>query len=396
MENTMLCRCKYLKRLNDKKNALTPAKLVYLDNCATTPVDPMVLRALEDACRKTWGNPSSIHLAGLEAAKLLDQCRIDIGDFLGAPAEKVYFCSGATEALSTVIKGFNPDSFRFITTCIEHTALLSPLQHLKKKGFDVKFLKVNSSGKIYLDELEKLIKDKPSVFFYSPINHETGSIQPIKEIYQLKKNYNLIVVTDGVQAVTRLAPAEWRDFYDITALGAHKFYAPKGTGLFAVKDKNIKLRKRSHSSRQEGGFSPGTQNMPGIAACAGAIKLLSDDELHRQKTLHSEGLKILLNEVPQIEINTPSSSTTGILNISLMGKNADSMEELIMALAEEQICISRFSACNGKIKIPSKILTEMGLSYERAATSLRISCGRFNNRDDYFRLARFLKKWQNR
>jgi cysteine desulfurase len=136
--------------------------------------------------------------------------------------------------------------------------------------------------------------------------------------------------------------------------------------------------------------------MPGIAACAGAIKLLSDDELHRQKTLHSEGLKILLNEVPQIEINTPSSSTTGILNISLMGKNADSMEELIMALAEEQICISRFSACNGKIKIPSKILTEMGLSYERAATSLRISCGRFNNRDDYFRLARFLKKWQNR
>jgi cysteine sulfinate desulfinase/cysteine desulfurase-like protein len=113
MENTMLCRCKYLKRLNDKKNALTPAKLVYLDNCATTPVDPMVLRALEDACRKTWGNPSSIHLAGLEAAKLLDQCRIDIGDFLRAPAEKVYFCSGATEALSTVIKGFNPDSFRF-------------------------------------------------------------------------------------------------------------------------------------------------------------------------------------------------------------------------------------------------------------------------------------------
>ena len=392
----MLCRCKYLKRLNDKKNALTPAKLVYLDNCATTPVDPMVLRTLEDACRKTWGNPSSIHLAGLEAAKLLDQCRIDIGDFLGAPAEKVYFCSGATEALSTVIKGFNPDSFRFITTCIEHTALLSPLQHLKKKGFDVKFLKVDSSGQIYLDELEKLIKDKPSVFFYSPINHETGSIQPVEEIYRLKQNHDLTIVTDGVQAVTRLAPAEWRDFYDITTLGAHKFYAPKGTGLFAVKDKNIKLRKRRHSSRQEGGFFPGTQNIPGIAACTAAIKLLSDDELHRQKTLHSEGLKILLTEVPQIEINTPSSSTTGILNISLMGKNADSMEELIMALAEEQICISRFSACNGKIKIPSKILTEMGLSYERAATSLRISCGRFNNRDDYFRLARFLKKWQNR
>ncbi|MEE1290981.1 MAG: aminotransferase class V-fold PLP-dependent enzyme [Spirochaetota bacterium] len=392
----MLCRCKYLKRLNDKKNALTPAKLVYLDNCATTPVDPMVLRTLEDACRKTWGNPSSIHLAGLEAAKLLDQCRIDIGDFLGAPAEKVYFCSGATEALSTIVKGFNPDSFRFISTVTEHSALISPLRHLQKKGCNVNFLKVGSDGQIHLEELEKLLKNGPAVFFYSPINHETGSIQPTKEIYQLKKKYDLTIVTDGVQAVTRLSKEKWQPYYDIIALGAHKFYAPKGTGILAVKNKDIRLHRFRQGSRQEGGFFPGTQNMPGIAACSAALKLLSDDELRRLKILHNEGLEILQREVSQFVINTPPESQTGILNISLTGKNTGSMEELIMALADEQICISRFSACNGKIKIPSKILTKMGLSYERAATSLRISCGRFNNRDDYFRLARFLKKWQNR
>lgn len=392
----MLCRCKYLKRLNDRKNAATPAKLVYLDNCATTPVDPQVIGAMENACRKTWGNPSSIHLAGLEAAQLLDQCRIDIGDFLDCPPEKVYFCDSATNALFTIIKGFNPKKTHFISTVIEHTALISPLQYLKKKGCKVDFLKVDSNGQININEFEKLLKDEPTVFFYSPVNHETGSIQPIKDIYQLKKNHNLTIVMDGVQAITRLPAANWQPYYDIIALGAHKFYAPKGTGLFAIKNKEIKLHRFRHGGRQESGFFPGTQNMPGIAACAAAIKLLSDDELHRLKILHSEGLKILQNEVAQFEINTPSAGTTGILNISLMGKNTDSMEELIMSLADEQICVSRFSACTGKIKIPSLILTEMGFSYERAMTSLRISCGRFNNRDDFFRLARFLKKWQNR
>ena len=136
--------------------------------------------------------------------------------------------------------------------------------------------------------------------------------------------------------------------------------------------------------------------MPGIAACSAALKLLSDDELRRLKVLHNEGLEILQREVSQFVINTPPESQTGILNISLTGKNTGSMEELIMALADEQICISRFSACNGKIKIPSLILTEMGFSTERTLTSLRISCGRFNSRDDYFRLARFLKEWQKR
>lgn len=392
----MLCRCKYLKRLNDRKNSGTPAKLVYLDNCATTPVDPRVIGAMEAACRRNWGNPSSIHLAGLEAAKLLDNCRIEVGNFISCPPEKIYFCGSATDALFAAIKGFNPKKFHFITTVIEHSAITSPLRHLKSKGKNVDFLKVDSNGQICVGELEKLLKNKAAVFFYSPINHETGSIQPISEIYQLKKNYDLTIVMDAAQAVTRLPTEMWLPYYDITALGAHKFYAPKGTGILAVKNKNIKLNRFRHDSKQENGYFPGTQNMPGIAACAEAIKLLSDDEISRLRILHNEGLKILLNEVPGIEVNTPVGSQTGILNISLMGKNVGLMEELIMAMAEEQICVSRFSACNGRIKIPSKILTEMGFSHERAMTSLRISCGRFNSRDDFFRLARFLKNWQNK
>lgn len=392
----MLCRCKYLKRLNDRKNSGTPAKLVYLDNCATTPVDPHVIGAMEAACRRNWGNPSSIHLAGLEAAKLLDNCRIEVGNFISCPPEKIYFCGSATDALFAAIKGFNPKKFHFITTVIEHSAITSPLRRLKSKGKNVDFLKVDSNGQICVSELEKLLKNKATVFFYSPVNHETGSIQPISEIYQLKKNYDLTIVMDAAQAVARLPTEMWQPYYDITALGAHKFYAPKGTGILAVKNKNIKLNRFRHDSKQENGYFPGTQNMPGIAACAEAIKLLSDDEISRLRILHNEGLKILLNDVPGIEVNTPVGSQTGILNISLMGKNVDLMEELIMTMAEEQICVSRFSACNGRIKIPSKILTEMGFSYERAMTSLRISCGRFNNRDDFFRLARFLKNWQNK
>ncbi|MCH5149885.1 MAG: aminotransferase class V-fold PLP-dependent enzyme [Spirochaetales bacterium] len=392
----MLCRCKYLKRLNDKKNAETPTKLVYLDNCATTPVDPRVIGAMETACRKTWGNPSSIHLAGLEAAKLLDKCRIDVGTFLDCPPEKVYFCGSATDALFTVIKGFNPKKFHFITTAIEHSAIISPLLHLKNKGHNVDFLKVDSNGQICISEFEKLLKHKDAVFFYSPINHETGSIQSIREIYQLKKNYNVTIVMDAVQAVTRLTTEKWQPYYDIIVLGSHKFYAPKGTGLFAIKNKTSKLHKFRSGSKQEDGYFPGTQNIPGITACAEAIKLLSNDEISRLKILHTEGLKILQNEVPQFAVNTPSNSQTGILNISLMGKNVNLMEKLILTMAEEQICVSRFSACNGKIKIPSQILKEMGFSYERAMTSLRISCGRFNSRDDFFRLARFLKIWQNK
>lgn len=392
----MLCRCKYLNRLDQKLKSKISPKLVYLDNCATTPVDNRVLAAFEKCCKQTWGNPSSIHPAGLSAARLLDECKITIAKLFQCSADQIYFCSGGTEAIHGAVFGLKKKKRTFFAPTIEHSSILRPLEQLKKRGYPVSFLKVDSKGRISLSSLEKELKQGYyPVIFYSPVNHETGSLQWISELYQLKKHYPLTIVMDAVQTASRLEWQKWVPYCDILTLSSHKIYAPKGTGLLILRNKEIKLRPFRYGGKQEGGIFPGTQNVPGIAAATEALRILSQelpDELKILRTLSREGEEILQKETDAIEINTPENKAAGILNISL--KNVSDMENFIMELSLNGICLSRFSACHGRLKPPSEILLEMGYTETRASFSLRISCGRFNNRDDFFRLARFIKNYQ--
>ncbi len=391
----MLCRCKHMSQLEKKLSKSSLGKPVYLDYCASTPVDVRVLREFERYCTQVWGNPSSIHQAGLTSAKLLENAKITIGKTLATAPERIYFCSSATEAMHAALFGLRSKDTTFISTTIEHSSITRPLQRLKQRGFDVHFIPVDSSGKVQMLELEKRLQEsKKAVFAYSPVNHEVGSIQLCDEIYRLKQKYPLTVVIDGVQAITRLNPYLWIRNADFVTLSSHKFYSPKGTGILAVRDNNIKLRPFRYGGKQEGGLFPGTENVPNIAATARALELLvrEFDELSTiERTLTNEGIGILQKEIDGVVINTPQDNcATGIINISL--PQLKNIKDVVMSLSYEGICVSRFSACNGKLSGTSEILLAMERSRRVASTSLRISIGRFSSRDDFYRLARILKQ----
>ena len=225
----------------------------------------------------------------------------------------------------------------------------------------------------------------------SPVNHETGSIQPVKQLAEAAAACGVLVVLDGVQAAARLDPREWVPFADIFCISGHKLYAPKGTALLWKKP-SLRINPLRFGGGQEGGLFPGTENIPGAAALAEALKIMKKkqtEELRMLKSLDSDGIAILEKSGLRFRIESPAAHAPGVLCISL--DDCPDIEKLIFGLNQKNICISRFSACTENIDGNSKILTAMGVPAKRAAASIRISTGRFSCRDDYFKLAKALR-----
>ena len=384
----MACQCENLKRLEKKfgKHPITN-KPVYLDYAASTIPDLRTVAEFERICRTIIGNPSSFHYAGLLSAQELETSRETVASYLGWKPGEIYFCSGGTEALNTAIFGLRTKKSKFITTAIEHASIMKPVEYLAKKGFLTSIIPVDADGRINIEVLQnELDSSRENIFIYSPVNHETGSIQLIKEIFDAVKKVNGIVIIDAVQTMSKLLPNYWACYADCIALSSHKVYAPKGSGALCIK-KNIHIRPMRFGGNQENGLFPGTPNLPGIAAFAKSITILRDDFINDTAHLNglTQDLKNLLKklDVPVI-INSPETSVPGILNFSL--PSIDNIEKLIIFLTQKNISISRFSACSKTINIPSLILTKMGIDKERAMKSLRISLGKFSTRDDLFKL----------
>ncbi len=234
-------------------------------------------------------------------------------------------------------------------------------------------------------------RDKKIICVYSPVNHETGGIQPVKEIYSRIADAGGIVFADAVQAVPRLPLEEWIDYCDMFAMSSHKIYAPKGTGLLYKPD-SIQMKPVRDGGKQENGFFPGTENTPGIAAMSEAFTQLKkncDSEYKRLKILTSEGLSILTSLPHNIILESPSLRVPGVLCISL--PDIYDIEDFISFLIFNNICLSRFSACSDNIKGKSQVLTAMGRNEERASKSLRLSLGLYSKREDFYRLAEGIK-----
>ena len=399
----MACRCELRKKIKNAAVHWVPERTVYLDYNATTPVDPRVIGAFERACRRNWGNPSSLHSAGTAAWDELEKLYSAAADFFRTDADGFHLCSSGTEALSTALYGLaaRDKKLNLITSRIEHQAVAHTMFHLKRRspaaprGFSgrVVSLKVDGSGIIQPDELEKTLKDLgPSALVFSPVNHETGVIQPVKELSAAAEKHGALVILDAVQAAARLAPTQWAPYADIFCVSGHKLYAPKGTALL-WKNPDIRIRHLRFGGSQEGGLFPGTENIPGAAALSEALRLMKEtqEQDHRMlSTLNREGLAILENAGIEFSLESPEDSAPGVVCISL--KRAAEMEELLFGLNSRNICISRFSACSERLSGPSKILSEMGRPAGRAGRSLRIAAGRWSRRDDYFKLARALKE----
>jgi len=365
-----------------------------MDYNATTPVDPSIIGVFEQALRQYWQNPSSLHTGGLNAWELIESSRKKVAGFFNINKEDIFFSASGSEAIHAGITGYAEENNAcVITTPLEHHAILNLLQQHEKLKERHLIVKTDQDGKINLQDLETGLKTgKKFLIALSPVNHETGSIQPVKDIFALAKKYKAAVLLDVVQAAVRLDVSTWVDCCDMFAVSGHKLYAPKGSGFLCIKDK-IKIKPFRYGGSQENGIFPGTENVPAIAAFAESLvlyKKIFDQEIKRMRILTEEGFDILQNGRFGLIKESPADHVPGILCISLPW--VKNMEKLIFALSDKNICLTRFSACTTELNGPSEILTAMGRDAKRASTSVRISLGKWSKRGDFFILRKVLEE----
>ena len=374
-----------------------PERFVYLDYNATTPMRDEVVEEMIKVINA--GNPSSPHWSGREARAFLDSAREKVAEILGTEAYEIIFNSGATEGNNTVIKGIafyeikkNRTPF-FISTYVEHSSVLRPLEFVRELGAKVEFVKVDNYGIPDPDDFRKIIKKngKPSLISVMYVNNETGVILPLEEIIKIAKEYEVLVHSDIVQAVGKLEINLRKLGVDFATFSAHKIYGPKGTGVLYVK-KGTPLEPLIHGGKQEDGLRAGTQNVAGAVGLAKALEICTKEmkeenkrlrkiqELFERMVLEIDGTKI--NGHPEFRIPT----TSNVLFKGIEG------ETLMISLDLEGIAVSMGSACSAESKTPSHVLTAMGMTEEDAKSSIRFSFGFYTKEEDIFYTIEKLKE----
>ncbi|MFA6506875.1 MAG: aminotransferase class V-fold PLP-dependent enzyme [Treponemataceae bacterium] len=399
----MACGCGYRKRLREDRDVRRAIKTHYLDYCATTPSDPRTLGAFERACRANWANPSSAHACGIAAAERLDEYRLIVAKAFASSADGLSFCASGSEALHAGIWGLAAryPKLRFVTTATEHSSVRAPLRLLRSLGRDVRECRVDGDGRIDPDHLRGLIrapdidsetKNIPrTVLIYSPVNHETGTVQNVRVIWNTLIEADALAFIDAVQTAPRLQAADWAPYAHLFAVSAHKLYAPKGSACL-WKAPELKLRPFRYGGGQENGLFPGTENVPGIAAFAEAAKILAENlknERMMMNALERDFFTACEQRGVPVEKESAGDHAPGVFCLSFPW--ISDMEEFMTGLARKGVCVSRFSACSDRADGPSKTLLAMGRTKERAKRSLRIGLGRFSAREDVIALARSLE-----
>ena len=348
---------------------------IYLDNNATTALDPKVLEAMVEIYSKPL-NPSSIHHLGKEGKNLLSKAREQIGEFLGVLPETIIFTSSGTESMNLLIKGLYKGDGTILSTEIEHSCVYETIVDMEKKHTPVRFIKVDSKGAPELSEIESSIDASVTLMVFSAVYSETGAILDIKGLAHLAKKHQIPLILDGVAL---LGKESFTIDDGITAIGfsSHKFHGPKGVGLFYLAPKT-KCQKLMFGGHQEKDLRPGTENLEGIIGCAKAISLLKgrqgeiSDYLKNLRDLFESLLK---KDLPNVHINGEAARVSNTSNLYFDGIDN---ETLLLALDRKGICVSAGSACSSGAIEPSRILLKMGYERKRAKSSLRFSFSRFN------------------
>lgn len=370
---------------------------VYLDYAATTPLDPVVLRAMLPYLKKIFGNPSSIHGPGQEALVAMENSRKTTADFLGADPQEIVFTGSATEANNLVIFGVVGASRilkpHIITSKIEHHAVLEPCCELEKQGVEVTYLPVDKNGLVSVADVEKAVKPNTVLVSVMYANNEIGTVQPISQISEAVKRINpkTLVHTDAVQAVNYLDCDVKKLGVDLLTMSAHKIYGPKGVGALFIKKGTI-LTPLIFGGGHERGLRSGTENVAGIVGLAAALKQVQDPKIKihniRTKHLRDKIIKTVLRAIPDSNLN--GSATLRLpnnINLSFGGVEGEAM---VVALDQKGIAVSTASACSSKSLEPSHVLMALGMKEERAHGSLRITLGRFSTVKEVDKFLHFL------
>ena len=363
------------------------SKPIYLDNHATTPVDPRVVDVMVPYFGEKFGNPhSTSHYYGWEAAEAVEIAREQIADLIGAKPDEIFFTSGATESNNTAIKGvarFYRSRRKHLITCVtEHMCVLDSAFQLEREGFDVTYLHVGVDGLIDLDELKKAITDQTILVSIMTVQNEIGVIQPISEIGAICRENRVFLHTDAAQAVGKITVNVDDMKVDLLSLTAHKIYGPMGIGaLYVRKTPRVRLEPMFNGGGQENGLRSGTLPPPLCVGLGHALKIAKVEmaaEALRLKNQRDRMWKNLNCELSGLHLNgTIKYRVPGNLCISIEDVDAESLMVALPGLA-----LSSGSACTSASEESSHVLKALGLSNEMAEASLRIGLGRFNTDEE--------------
>ncbi len=353
-------------------------KLIYLDNNATTPIDEDVKKVISDAF-EIFGNPSSSHIYGIEARKLIEKARADVANLIGAEPSEVYFTSGGTESNNLAIIGtaYKYKRGHIITSVIEHPSVFNVVKWLESNGFEVDYLPVDSYGIVDPDDIKRAIRKDTILVTIMHSNNETGVLQPIKEIGKILKELNIPFHTDAAQSVGKIDVNVSELMVDMLTIVSHKFYGPKGVGAIYIK-KGLNIMPIMFGAGHEKGIRPGTENVISISGFGKACELayINMQERFKNSILLRERLYELLKSNLDLRLNGHYSlRLPNTLNISI--KNIIG-EDIVFTL-KDRVAFSSGSACHAGVYKPSTVLKAMGLSDDEAISAIRLSVGKDNS-----------------
>ena len=353
--------------------------MIYLDAAATTPVRREVLEAMWPYLTGEFGNPSSHHSLGEQAAKALGKARASVAASLGCRASEVLFTSGGTEADNLAIKGMalaTPRGRHLITTTIEHEAVLASCEYLERHhGFRVSRIGVDRYGVIDLEELRATIDGETTLCSVMLANNEVGTVEPMQEIVTLAHAANVPVHTDAVQAAGALPLDVRKIAVDAMSLAGHKVGAPKGTGVLYLRGR-VPIEPVLHGGGQERGRRSGTENVAGAVGFALALELATRSQAeraHRLQQMRDELIRGVLTQVPQATLT--GHPTDRLPNSASFCFPGTSGESVLLQLEERGIVCSSGSACAAGSDAPSHVLLAMGVAPEVAQTAVRFTLG---------------------
>jgi cysteine desulfurase len=359
---------------------------IYLDNNATTMVDPAAVESMLPYFSEQFGNPSSMHAFGNKVGQAIKQARKQIQELLGAEHDsEIIFTSCGTESDSTAILSAlkaQPERNEIITTVVEHPAVLSLCEHLEKEGYTVHYLKVDKKGRLDLDEYRQLLSDKVAVVSVMWANNETGTLFPVLEMAELANAAGIMFHTDAVQAVGKIPMDLKNSKIDMLSLSGHKLHAPKGIGVLYLR-RGVRFRPMLRGGHQERGRRAGTENSASIVALGQAAKL-AQEHLEYENTqvaaLRDRLEQGILAAVPHAFVTgDPDNRLPNTSNIAFEFVEG---EAILMLLNKQGIAASSGSACTSGSLEPSHVMRAMDIPYTAAHGSIRFSFSRYNTQEE--------------
>lgn len=359
--------------------------MIYLDHNATTPVDPAVAEKMAWVLREHFGNPSSLYPIGRRVKELMSEARERVAGSLGVDRGEIYFTGSGTESDNFAIFGTfeaSPGRDEFVTSAIEHPAVIEAAKALEARGVKVTYLPVDAYGTVDLDELRSALTPKTALVSIMHANNEIGTIQPIADIVRIARERGVAVHTDAVQTFGKIDVDARKLGVDFLTVSAHKIYGPKGIGALYIR-RGTTICPFVRGGRQERGLRAGTENTAGVVGFGEAVRVL--EEKGRKERARVEHLAETLKKgvedgIPGAKFNGhPVDRVKSTLNFAFPGLEA---EAILLALATKEIYVSTGSACSEESEEVSHVLQAIGLRPEIARSSIRMSLGRSNTEED--------------